>query len=256
MLKKSLIIIALVILFPFLFKDLILKTCITNYIEETFEGDCTIRRASMSLKQLRIDNLRFVNKGLNLLLEGGSVNFYFAHVLKPEVSRIDISDCNIRFRGVEANSLNLKKDQADLYTLKIPRIRIRGEEIRNILNLDKVSFRNVLAVISDDVILGGLFEGRVSVCLEGGKVSQIEGNFYNDEGGIVNIEKEVSLNFLRKHLDESSHQALIDSFKDYTYNKGVIKLSKKDGGLLLCINFSSDEMGERNITINFHDILD
>ncbi len=374
MLKKSLIIIVLLLLLVFLLKDLLLKVYITNYIEKTFKGDCAIERISISVKRIEVDNLEFSNEGIDFVLEEGGANFSFPHGLKPEVSRIDlsnvylkiknlkrmrdalgktvalnapevrpgqtppldvdlenitvelrnvknlslalnfsfrgsihnskistienidISDCNIKFRFLEANNLNLKKIRADLYALKIPCLRIKGEEIRNIsipleielgrivfveaqnvflgpdayfggsiefrnpeficLNLDlqKLSFENPIGIISDDVALRGLFEGRITVCLEGGKVSKIEADFHNDGGGFMNIEKEVSLDFLKAYLDKSSYKALIDGFKDYAYNSGVIKLSKKERDLLLNLKFSSMRMGKRNIIINFHDI--
>ena len=69
MLKKLLIIIVLSILLVFLFKGLLLNAYITNYIEKTFEGDCTIKRTSISLKGIEIDNLKFWNEGVEFLLK-------------------------------------------------------------------------------------------------------------------------------------------------------------------------------------------
>ena len=120
------------------------------------------------------------------------------------------------------------------------------------MGLNKVSFENAAAMINDDVVLKGLFEGELTICFGKAGVSKIEGYFCNKDGGVINIEKELPLNFFEKYIDKRSRKTLVDGFKDYDYNKGIIMLNKKGEDLHLEMKFDSDRMGERNIEIIFH----
>ena len=118
------------------------------------------------------------------------------------------------------------------------------------------SFEKIVdAFASEDAAFRGLFDGSLKTCISAFKISEIEAGFANKGNGFINIKKESSFAFLKSYLDAPSYNALIDNFKNYEYNIGVIRAGKDADALNLNLDFTSDTMGKRNITINFHDIL-
>ena len=119
-----------------------------------------------------------------------------------------------------------------------------------------VSFGKIIdAFASEDAGTTGLFDGKIKICLAKFKISGVDVEFVNKGKGIINIKKESSLAFLKTYLDKPSYNALIDNFKNYEYNEGVV-IAKNDKGVLgLNLDFTSETMGRRNIAINFHNIL-
>jgi len=91
--------------------------------------------------------------------------------------------------------------------------------------------------------------------LDKGKLSGLEADFHNASGGVINIEKGDSLSFLQRYLDQASYDALVDNFKHYAYNRGSIKVTKQGEIIALNLDFGSDELGRRNISVNLHGIL-
>ena len=122
------------------------------------------------------------------------------------------------------------------------------------LNMAQVSFGNIisLAEVQESFSFEGIFSGDVKICLKGQNLSSVEGGFYNDKGGLINIKKEADIAFLKRHLDQESYEAIIDNFKNYHYNEGKIKVKKENKILNLELNFDSQDLGKRDITINFH----
>lgn len=125
------------------------------------------------------------------------------------------------------------------------------------LDLAKVSFEKALTLVSkeDSIFLKGLFTGTIRSCFQKGRLSSIEADLDNSQGGLINIKKQAPLAFLKRYLDTPSYKALIDNFKNYQYNKGKIVISKRKNTLVIGLNFNSEQMGERNIAINLHNIL-
>jgi hypothetical protein len=60
---------------------------------------------------------------------------------------------------------------------------------------------------------------------------------------------------LKPYLDKPSYDALIDNFKNYEYNIGVVSIKSETGALNLGLDFTSEAMGRRNIMVKFHDVL-
>jgi hypothetical protein len=112
-----------------------------------------------------------------------------------------------------------------------------------------------LATGKKEIVLKGKFKGEAKICFKDNKISYLDLGIYNLKGGKINIKKEASLDFLKKRLDEKSYSYILDNLKNYKYDKGDIeaKLDKKD--IILKANFSSKELGERNITIKLHDLF-
>ena len=124
------------------------------------------------------------------------------------------------------------------------------------LDLRDFSFSPTIKVVrpDEDVVLGGLFGGEIKLCFGAG-LGDISANLYNNSGGTLDIKKEANLAFLKKYLDQSSYQAVIDNFKNYKYNEGKILIKKEENALGATLYFDSETMGKRDITINFHNIF-
>jgi len=123
-------------------------------------------------------------------------------------------------------------------------------------NFKDASFEKIVDTFApEDAAVRGLFDGSINACLSAFKVSKIQANFINKGNGFINVKKESSFVFLKNYLDAPSYNALIDNFKNYEYNMGVISAGKEGNTLNLTLDFTSDSMGRRNIMVNFHDVL-
>lgn len=118
------------------------------------------------------------------------------------------------------------------------------------------SFEKIVDIFaSEDAAVKGAFDGSIGACISAFKINKIEADFANKGNGFINIKKESSFAFLKSYLDAPSYNALIDNFKNYEYNIGVISARKEGDTLNLTLDFTSDSMGRRNIMVNFHDVL-
>ncbi|MFA5337399.1 MAG: hypothetical protein WC330_03600 [Candidatus Omnitrophota bacterium] len=119
-----------------------------------------------------------------------------------------------------------------------------------------VSFEKVVDIFaSEEAAFRGVYDGLLRACMSSFKISEIEADFKNKGNGFINVKKESSFAFLKSYLDEASYNALIDNFKNYEYNIGIISAKKEASALNLNLDFTSDAMGKRNVTISFHDVL-
>jgi hypothetical protein len=125
------------------------------------------------------------------------------------------------------------------------------------LSLTDLSFKDLifLATGKKEIVLKGKFKGEAKICFKDSKISYLELAIYNLKRGKIKIKKEASLDFLKKRLDEKSYSYLLDNLKNYKYDKGNIEAKLDKNGIILKANFSSKELGERNITIKLHDLF-
>ncbi|MBF0386006.1 MAG: hypothetical protein HQL27_09085 [Candidatus Omnitrophica bacterium] len=123
-------------------------------------------------------------------------------------------------------------------------------------DFEKLSLNEIMGIFFDkkDVMMKGQYQGFFNICGSGRKVYKLEGKFVNDNGGSIEIKNESAFRFLSRYLNESIYVALVDSLKEYTYDKGSIEINKKDDDLVSSFNLSSEKQGQRNFDINFHDI--
>ena len=134
------------------------------------------------------------------------------------------------------------------------------EDLRNIclyINIDNICFTDLARLISDNksMIFEGLFGGKIHFCFLGTKITTLECSFYNGKGGSIHIKETESFDFLKRNLGEATHAALVNNLKNYMYDEGTVAMRKVNSDLTVTLNLDSQEMGERNITINFHNIL-
>ncbi len=295
MLKKILIILLVYLLLFFIFKDRLLKVGISYLLNEKLFLESEIEKAKLNFNGIALEGFNVRKDDLSLDLKKARVTFnlFNREIDDLEISgcNLKIGDINAslaleKSEGViyVLDLLSLKFKDKEVKNISIPLVidadaisfnhidsdflgysaRISGildyrdhDNICLELDLEDSSFKNAVSFFSkkDDFVLVGNFDGGLKLCLDRGKISNIEGAFYNTNGGVVNIKKEASLDFLRRYLDKASYDALVDNFKHYAYNRGSIKIAKQRGAITLSLDFDSDELGRRNISVNLHDIL-
>lgn len=133
---------------------------------------------------------------------------------------------------------------------------ITGENIGYSLNLKFINLD--LEAFVDDFNLNERFElnGKIggTLALEGSgpHIEAINGDFTSlQPGGVLTIKD----NRFLENLARKSNQPLdilVESFKNYHYNKGMLKLFKDEGNLILDVALDS-EAGKRNLNITVHD---
>ncbi len=295
MLKKISIVFLLFLILFFVFKDRLLKAGISYFLNKKLTATTSIGKAKLLLDGVIVEDFSLSRGALELKLEKAKVTFNFFNrdiddlkisncslqfkginvslALKKSKSGfyvLDVSSLKFKYKEIKNISIPLAVgadtisfDRIDSDFLGYP-ARISGildyRDYNNIcleVSFKDASSRNVINFFSkeEDFVLVGDFDGRLELCVDKGKISKLDGDFYNTSGGAVNIEKEASLGFLQRYLDKASYDALVDNFKHYAYNKGRIKITKKGGTIALNLDFGSDELGRRNISVNLHDIL-
>lgn len=119
-----------------------------------------------------------------------------------------------------------------------------------------ISFEGIVnALASADAATSGLFDGYFMLDLSKFKILSLTARFNNKGKGVISINKESSLSFLKNYLDGPSYNALIDNFKNYEYNNGIINVQNEAGVIGCNFEFGSEKMGRRSMVINFHDLL-
>jgi len=125
------------------------------------------------------------------------------------------------------------------------------------LMLSDISLNNIVSLLDKEnsVTFKGPFGGDLDICFKDNMLYTAQGALRNTEGGIIRIEKETSLGFLQTYFDEASYNSLIDNLKNYAYNEGELTLTQDADAVIVNLKFDSENLGKRNITISFHNIL-
>ncbi len=159
-----------------------------------------------------------------------------------------LKSLSVPFKGIDTPLLGAKslvKGVMDISDYK--RVCIHAD-------FENSSFEEAVDLFAgkENMMFRGIFKGELGACLDNG-VSGLSGSFVNKDGGVINIKKEASLSFLRKYLDLASYQALISNLKNYSYNRGGIKIGQKDKVVTVDMDFYSHDLGKRNLTVTLHD---
>jgi hypothetical protein len=104
----------------------------------------------------------------------------------------------------------------------------------------------------DKFEMTGRLEGAMSLAGSGPAVNELNGTFFTDKPGGILIIKDTK--FL-ENVAKNSKQPLdiiVESFKNYNYNSGILKLYMDNGNLVLDVNLNG-QTGKRNLTIVLHD---
>ncbi len=126
-----------------------------------------------------------------------------------------------------------------------------------VLRCDDVSAEEVMRLLGDEsgFLLRGNFQGKIRLCLSDGALTQLEGMLENGGGGFIHIKRDVPVEWLKAKFTEDSYEALLENFKNYTYNAGKFVLSQNGEKITISVHFDSKEKGKRNLTINLYDFL-
>jgi hypothetical protein len=119
------------------------------------------------------------------------------------------------------------------------------------LNLNIRSFVEDFKLI-DKFEMTGRLEGAMSLEGSGPGVNKLNGTFFTDQPGGVLIIKDTK--FL-ENVAKNSKQPLdiiVESFKNYNYNSGILKLYMDNGNLVLDVNLEG-QTGKRNLTVVLHE---
>ena len=185
---------------------------------------------------------------------------YRLEVLVLKLKDKEIKDIEISFDIID-NIFLIKSVKNDLLGEKpVIKGKLTLESYNDIcleMSVRDVSFTNIVNLFNEDecVILKGAFFGEFNVCLNEGKLYQLNGGIYNKSGGGLDIKKDASLGFLRKYLNESSYAALVDNLRNYRYNNAGFEINMDKSKISINLDFRSENMGRRNLMFNLHDII-
>jgi len=99
--------------------------------------------------------------------------------------------------------------------------------------------------------MSGKLTGELAIKGKGTDFQIISGNFSSvDPGGMLTITDDKFLNNVAKSSGQSL-DILVESFKNYQYNTGLMKLSLEEGNLVFNVALDGDA-GKRNLTIVLH----
>lgn len=128
------------------------------------------------------------------------------------------------------------------------------EDICGYLILKELPVENLVFLWADekDITVRGKMGGRADFCFKEGSLYQLTGDIKASEAGMINLKQDVPFAFLENYLDKESFRYLLDSLKNYQYDKASMEFAKEEEALIVRINFDSKKFGARNLIINFH----
>jgi hypothetical protein len=107
--------------------------------------------------------------------------------------------------------------------------------------------------LTDKVEMTGRLEGAASMSGSGAVINELQGDFFTDKNGGTLVIKD---NKFLENISKDTKQPLdiiVESFKNYNYNSGILKLYLSNGNIILNINLNG-EKGKRDFTIVLHDL--
>lgn len=265
--KKIIILLILLALIISLAKDLIIKESLKYYLNSRFKTEASLEGVNLGFRSFLVDECNLTKNDFRLKAKGVEFRYkiIFPFRIRPVFLKIDslrsgnkkidnlrisleLNDSRLSYNNLQFGIVNQSASLSGYFDFNSSCFFLSLAD----LSLEDLIF---LATGKKEIVLKGEFRGKVKFCFKDNKISYLNLGIYNLKGGKINIKKEASLEFLKKRLDEKSYSYLLDNLKNYKYDKGDIeaKLDKKD--IILKANFSSKELGERNVTIKLHDLF-
>jgi hypothetical protein len=242
----------------------------TNLVKDNFQFKAKNIEARYEVNfpfQLSLDSLRIVDAQVKDQ-QLGSLNFD----LTPYGDYHQLLGNNLLFKSKEIGnfslSIRLKENKLYFYDLKSTFIDstfllsgyLNLGDFNNIcidLVVKDLALSDIIFLFGDKkkINLEGKFSGKVDCCFRNNKISYLDLDIDDLEGGVINFKEETSLDFLKKRLDKKYYAYLLDNLKNYKYDEASIGVKTDKNNLILEANFFSEELGKRNITIKLHDVL-
>ncbi|MDD2689762.1 MAG: YdbH domain-containing protein [Candidatus Omnitrophica bacterium] len=121
----------------------------------------------------------------------------------------------------------------------------------NFINLDGDTFVNDLN-LGEKFNLSGKLSGTLNVRGRAGEIEAINGDFNADEpGGVLTIKDEQYLKEIARNSNQSL-EILLESFKNYHYNKGAMNLHLEGRDLVMDVALNGPS-GKFNLKVIIHD---
>jgi len=144
--------------------------------------------------------------------------------------------------GQISGDLNVQLDKGPEYLLNL-----------KLANLDIERFINDFD-LAERFRMSGKIGGPISLKGQGANINILDGNLSTVDGGGNLIIKDN--NFMQSTAQKTSQSVdlIVESFKDYHYNTGVVKLRADQGDIILNANFEG-ETGKRDLEIVLHSAI-
>jgi len=158
-----------------------------------------------------------------------------------EGSILNINPVLVSFLGGSVKGeLNISLDQYMNYNLKLNSL---GLEIKRLI--DDMEF-------NDKFDMTGRLDGEFSLSGNLLGIKDIKGYFNTDtNGGVLIIKDKTFLENIAKQSNQSL-DIIVESFRNYNYNDGIIKLGMESGNLAMDMSLDG-KAGKRSLTIVLHD---
>jgi len=203
---------------------------------------------SLDVKGLRLENvsLKADQKFASGVLDIAQIKYNEAGIgeiksklrLNEKNLFLDSISCKV-FGGEAQGDLSLSLDRNIEYLANL-----------KFINLDLDTFVKNFN-LSEKFQMSGRLNGRLALAGRGLNIKILNGDFFTAEpGGALSIRG----NKFLENLAQSSKQSLdilVESFKDYRYNTGIIRLYKQEENLVLDIALDG-EAGKRNLNVTLH----
>lgn len=134
-------------------------------------------------------------------------------------------------------------------------IDFKGSNVVKIdLTFENVSLGQALSFVckEEDVTAAGNFTGGLKAALVQNALCRLSVDLHNGGHGFIDIKKETNLEILRRYLDADSYKTLIEGFKNYQYNEGVITAVDQGRDIVVDFDFVSARNGKRHLSIVLH----
>ncbi len=154
---------------------------------------------------------------------------------------LNISPMLVSFLGGNVKGeFNISLDQDMNYNL---RLNSQGLEIKRLVN--EMEF-------NEKFDMTGRLDGEFSFSGKGQDIKDIKGYFSTDaSGGILVIKDKTFLENVAKQSNQSL-DIIVESFRNYNYNNGIIKLEIENGNLAMDMRLDGIT-GKRSLTVMLHD---
>jgi hypothetical protein len=213
----------------------------------------TIYNLDAAISSLETAGLVMENANLKVS-QGQEGGYFYIKELRYDKARIEEIKAKpeLKNKNLILNSLSAKllsgEVQGDL-SFSIDKDREFRIDLK-FINLDLEKFVNDFN-LNEKFQMSGKLNGSMIVSGAGLKIKSLSGDFSSTEPGGVMIIKDAKL---LENISRSSQQPLdilMESFKDYHYNTGIMRLSKQKDNIVLDIALDS-EAGKRNLNITLH----